>query len=101
MVYDTVGGDVGTRSIDVIKPGGRIASIAAGSTGVITTRADITSLRPNVARDRPHLDRIAELFEAGAIHAPEITRYTLSEAVAAHVVSEARHLRGKLVFVLR
>ena len=101
VAYDTVGGDVGTRSIDVLKPGGRIASIAAGAAGVETTRADVTSLRPNVARDRPHLDRIAELFEAGAIHAPEITRYPLSEAVAAHVVSEARHLRGKLVFDIR
>ena len=101
VAYDTVGGDVGTRSIDVLKPGGRIASIAAGAAGVETTRADVTSLRPNVARDRPHLDRLAELFEAGAIHAPEITHYPLSEAAAAHRISEARHLRGKLLFDVR
>ena len=101
VAYDTVGGDVGTRSIDVLKPGGRIASIAAGPIGVVTTRADVTSLRPNVARDRPHLDRLAELFEAGAIHAPEITHYPLSEAAAAHRISEARHLRGKLLFDVR
>jgi hypothetical protein len=32
---------------------------------------------------------------------PEVTVYPLSEAVAAHRVSEARHLKGKLVFQVR
>jgi hypothetical protein len=47
------------------------------------------------------LERIAELFLAGAIRAPEVTLYQLSEAGNAHRVSEGRHLRGKLVFQVR
>jgi NADPH:quinone reductase-like Zn-dependent oxidoreductase len=35
------------------------------------------------------------------VRVPEITRYPLSLAAAAHRVSEGRHLRGKLVLVLR
>lgn len=96
-VFETVGGDVAERSFEVIKPGGRIAFIASGP-GLPSPSPEITSLRPKVDRDRPHLERLVELFEAGAIHAPEITHYPLSEAVAAHRVSEGRHLRGKLVF---
>lgn len=100
-VFDTVGGDVTQRSFAVLKPGGRAAFIASGPKAPEPPRDDVQSLRPAVGRDRPHLERIVELFEAGAIGVPEITRYPLSEAIAAHQVSESRHLRGKLVFDVR
>ncbi len=100
-VFETVGGDVAQRSFDVLKPGGRAAFIASGPQAPESPRADVQSLRPAVGRDRPHLERIVELFEADAVRVPEITTYPLSEAAAAHRVSEARHLRGKLVFEVR
>ena len=59
------------------------------------------SLRPNVARDRPHLERIVALVTSGAVKPPEVTRYPLAEAVEAQKVSQARHFRGKLVLVMR
>ncbi|MFT5181998.1 MAG: NADPH:quinone reductase-like Zn-dependent oxidoreductase [Alphaproteobacteria bacterium] len=100
-VFETVGGDVALRSFDVLKPGGRAAFIASGAKGLESPRADVQSLRPAVGRDRPHMERIVELFEAGVIRVPEITTYPLSEAAAAHRVSEGRHLRGKLVLEVR
>ena len=100
-VFDTVGGDVAMRSFAVLKPGGRAAFIASGGTAPEPPRNDVRSLRPQVGRDRRHLERIVELVEAGAARAPEITLYPLSEAAAAHAVSESRHLRGKLVFQVR
>ncbi len=100
-VFDTVGGEVAQRSFKVLKPGGRAAFIASGPKAPESPRADVESLRPAVGRDRPHLERIAELFEAGAVRVPDITTYPLSEAAAAHRVSEGRHLRGKLVFDVR
>jgi NADPH:quinone reductase-like Zn-dependent oxidoreductase len=42
-----------------------------------------------------------DLLVADALRLPEITVYPLSEAAAAHRVSEARHLRGKLVLRVR
>jgi NADPH:quinone reductase-like Zn-dependent oxidoreductase len=42
-----------------------------------------------------------ELVAAGAVRPPEVTRYKLSEAAAAHQLSQSRHFRGKLVFVVR
>jgi NADPH:quinone reductase-like Zn-dependent oxidoreductase len=100
-VFDTVGGDVTQRSFAVLKPGGRAAFIASGAQAPKPGRGDVQSLRPQVGRDRPHLDRIVELVGKGAVRVPEITRFPLSEAAAAHKVSQARHFRGKLVLQVR
>ena len=100
-VFDTVGGDVAQRSYAVLKPGGRAAFIASGAQAPKPDRNDVVGLRPSVGRDRPHLERIVELVAAGAVRPPEVTRYQLSDAVAAHRLSESRHFRGKLVFVVR
>ena len=100
-VFDTVGGDVAMRSFAVLKPGGRAAFIASGPTAPKPERADVTSLRPAVGRDRPHLDRVAALYTSGAVRAPEVKVYDLAKAVDALRVSEARHFRGKLVLKVR
>jgi NADPH:quinone reductase-like Zn-dependent oxidoreductase len=100
-VFDTVGGEVMERSYAVLKPGGRLASVGAGFTLPPPPRADVTGLRPKVDRDRPHLDRVAELVTRGIVPLPEITEYPLAKAADAHRVSEARHLRGKLVLTVR
>ncbi len=91
--FDTVGGDVA--------PGGRAAFIASGAQAPKPDRSDVVALRPSVGRDRQHLERIVALVARGAVRPLEITCYQLSEAVAAHKVSESRHFRGKLVFQVR
>jgi NADPH:quinone reductase-like Zn-dependent oxidoreductase len=100
-VLDTVGGDVADRSFAVLRPGGRAAFIASGSQAPTPPRGDVQALRPNIVRDRPHLERLIALLEEGAMLVPEVTRFPLSDAAAAHRVSEARHFRGKLVLVVR
>ncbi|HKA44565.1 MAG TPA: NADP-dependent oxidoreductase [Burkholderiales bacterium] len=100
-VFDTVGGDVVNRSFAVLRPGGRAAFIGSGNTAPVPPRADVVSLRPKVGRDRAHLERIVALVSGGAVRVPEVKVYPLSEAAAAHKISEGRHLRGKLVFKVR
>jgi len=100
-VFETVGGDVATRSFAVLKPGGRAAFIASGNQAPKPDRSDVTALRPAVGRDRPHLERIAALYAAGAVRPPKITLYDLAKAAEALRVSEARHFRGKLVLKVR
>lgn len=100
-VFDTVGGDVAIRSFSVLKPGGCAAFIASGAEAPKPPRDDVQSLRPKVARDRPLLERIIDLVETGAVSVPDITTFALSDAAVAHRLSEARHLRGKLVFKVR
>jgi NADPH:quinone reductase-like Zn-dependent oxidoreductase len=101
VVFDTVGGDVQIRSYAVLKPGGRLVWIAAAPEGSQPPRSDVKVLRPGVARDRKHLERILELLDAGAVWPPNIIRYKLTDAAEAHRVSESRHLQGKLVFEVR
>jgi NADPH:quinone reductase-like Zn-dependent oxidoreductase len=101
VVFDTVGGDVQVRSYAVLKPGGRLVWIAPAPAGFQPTRKDVQTLRPGVARDRAHLQRMLALFEAGAVSPPAISRYKLADAAEAHRVSESRHLRGKLVLEVR
>ena len=100
-VFDTVGGDVATRSFAVLKPGGRAAFIASGAQAPKPERSDVTSLRPAVGRDRPHLERILELRRVGAVRAPHVMEYSLAKAAEALAVSAARHLKGKLVLKVR
>jgi NADPH:quinone reductase-like Zn-dependent oxidoreductase len=100
-VFDTVGGEVAMRSFAVLRPGGRAAFIGSGPTAPASPRADVASLRPKVGRDRAHLDRISALVAGGHVRVPEIRTFKLSEAAAAHRVSEGRHFRGKLVFKIR
>ena len=100
-VFETVGGDTAVKSFSVLKPAGRAAFIASGPKPPESPRADVQALRPPVPRTRAAMERIALLFGAGAVRAPEIKLYKLSEAVEAHRVSEGRHFRGKLVFQVK
>src|SRR5436190_4169831 len=77
-VFDTVGGEVTQQSFAVLKPGGRLASIAGGGTAPATTRTGVKSLRPKVDRDRRRLDRVAELVAKGAVPLPDIVEYPLA-----------------------
>ena len=100
-VFDTVGGEVASRSFAVLKPGGRAAFIASGAQAPKPDRSDVTSLRPAVGRDRPHLERIVELYRKGAVRVPPVKLYSLADAAQALRVSESRHLTGKLVLKVR
>lgn len=100
-VFDTVGGDVALKSFAVLRPGGRAAFIASGASAPPSPRSDVHAYRPQVGRDRHHLERIVALVTSGAVRPPEIKHFPLSEAAAAHALSEGRHLRGKLVLDVR
>jgi NADPH:quinone reductase-like Zn-dependent oxidoreductase len=100
VVFDTVGGAaVRAGSYKVLKPGGRLVWIAPAPDGAV--RADVETLKPDVKRDRAHLERMLSLLASGAVRPPTIVRYKLADAAKAHQVSEGRHLQGKLVLEMR
>ncbi|MGB8068016.1 MAG: zinc-binding dehydrogenase, partial [Pseudolabrys sp.] len=68
---------------------------------LLARRTDVETLRPNVTRDRAHLERMLKLLEMGAVRPPPIAHYKLKDAAEAHRVSESRHLQGKLVLTVR
>ena len=101
VVFDTIGGEVHARSYPVLKPGGRLIHIAPPPKDFTSPRDDVTVTRPHVGRDRAHLERVLELVAEGAVKPPEIKTLPLSEARQAHELSQAGHVRGKIVFQVR
>ncbi len=101
VVFDTVGGEVQERSFSVLKPGGRLVYIARGSDGAPPPPESIEMLRPQVGRDRRHMERIVELVKEGAVWPPEIEELPLSDAPKAHEMSATGHVRGKIVLNMR
>ena len=101
VVFDTVGGVVQERSFSVVKPGGRLVYIARGAEGAPPPPAGIEMLRPQVGRDRRHMERIVELVNKGAVRPPEIAEMPLTDAPAAHRMSATGHVRGKIVLNVR
>lgn len=100
VVYDTIGGEVHERSFAVLKPGGRLAYVAAPPDG-FKPPGNVTVKRPAVTRDRAHLDKIVALFEAGVIQPMEVVHMSLAEASKAQALSIDGHVRGKIVFDIR
>ena len=100
-VFETVGGDVATRSFEVLRPGGRAAFIASGAQAPKPARDDVTALRPAVPRTRDRLERVAHLLAIGAVKPPPVRLFPLDQAQQALRVSAERHLRGKLVLTVR
>ena len=101
IVFDTVGGEVHARSYSVLKPGGRLIHIAPPPQDFKPRRKNVTATRPHVGRDRAHLERVLELVAQGAVRPPEIQILPLTEARQAHELSQAGHVRGKIVFQVR
>jgi len=100
VVFDTVGGAVQSKSALVLKPGGRLVFVARGEKDS-SAPADVKMLRPNVVRDRPHMDRVSELVASGAIKPPQIQTFPLEKAADAQELSKTGHVRGKLVLIVR
>lgn len=96
--FDTVGDVCMAQCFAALKPGGRAAFIAGGVEAPDAPRDDVIALRPAVGRSRALMDRVTAYVEAGVIKLPQISTMSLSEAARAHELSEAKHVRGKLVF---
>lgn len=99
--FDTVGGDVATRTFAVLKPGGRAAFIGSGAQAPKPERSDVTAIRPAVPRLRKYMDRVVELHRSGAVKVPAVTLFPLADAAKALAVSEGRHFKGKLILKMR
>jgi len=97
LVVDTVGGESLTRSRDLLKPDGRIASIAApepAAPGV----ASVVNLFGEPSGEQLHT--LARLVDGGKLR-PHVDRiYSLPAAAAAHKHVEARRGPGKVVLNL-
>src|ERR1051325_7863371 len=82
VVFDTVGGETLERSWSVLKPGGRLVTVAAS--GEQTTDERVRAAYFIVEPSRTQLVEIARLIDGGAVRPVVGTVFPLAEAQQAH-----------------
>lgn len=95
-----VGGDTGTRSLRVLRPGGTYILVPTGSWpeyADAAAEAGVRSTSYKVIPDGGALATIARLLDSGAVQVYIDKVFDLGDAAAAHTAIEEGHTRGKIV----
>ena len=100
VAFDTVGGETTQTLVPTVREGGVIVTIAgappeaeAAERGV---RAELLIMSPSSEQ----LAQIAELVAGGDVQVEIASTFALAEVAQAHELSEAGHVRGKLVLTV-
>jgi NADPH:quinone reductase-like Zn-dependent oxidoreductase len=96
VVFDTVGGDVLAHSAAIVRPGGRLVSVAEEPPS-LPVDAAITCIYFVVEPNRDQLVEIGRLVDSGDLRPEVDSVFPLAEARAAFARSMARGKRGKVV----
>ncbi|MET3983521.1 NADP-dependent oxidoreductase [Streptomyces sp. PvR034] len=99
VVLDTIGGDYGRRSLEVLRPGGHLVTIA-GAEGFDAEAAGVRLSVLLVEPDRQGLIALAALAEEGALRPLIDTVLPLAEAAKAHELGERGRTTGKIVLTV-
>ncbi|MFN3231154.1 MAG: NADP-dependent oxidoreductase [Alphaproteobacteria bacterium] len=97
VVFDTVGGDVLAASYGLLKPGGALPALNDEPDSQICEAKSIRGLRLFSEPNGAHLRRLTALIDEGALKPSEIEVFPLKQAAEAMDLSQAGHVRGKLV----
>ncbi len=97
VVLDAVGGETLERSLAVVRPGGSLVSIAGQPDAAEAERLGIGAQRILVHPDGRRLRIIGALLDAGSLKVDVEAVFPIADVADAHVRSEGRHTRGKLV----
>ncbi|HLZ53779.1 MAG TPA: zinc-binding dehydrogenase, partial [Verrucomicrobiae bacterium] len=94
VVFDTVGGETLERSWQVLKPGGKLVTIAAQSAGA--TEQHVRNAFLLVRADGRQLGQIATLIDAGDLRVFVEGTFPLARAREAYARAHQGKMRGKI-----
>ena len=97
VVFDAVGGETLRRSLTVLKPNGRLVTIAASET---TLGERVKSAFFIVEPNRQQLAEIGQMLDAGILRVVVDTRVPLARASEAFAGTVPRKGRGKMVVLV-
>ena len=98
VVVDTVGSDVIERSWPVLRPGGVLVTVAARLTPEAGQAHGVRAIGAGRA-SAANLQQITELFESKQLRPVVGPIFALSEASKAHLLSQSRHGRGRIILL--
>jgi len=99
-VIDFPGGDLGSRSLEVLRPGGELVQVRGTVAEELQAAAAERKLRVTgflVEPDPVGLDGLVSLIEAGKLDVHVDRTFPLGQAAEAHRAAEAHHGGGKIV----
>ncbi|MGW2558220.1 NADP-dependent oxidoreductase [Streptomyces sp. NPDC001514] len=100
IVLDTIGGDYGARSLEVLRRGGHLVTLTSPDDLPPADRAEALGVHTGwtlVEPDRAGLQAIVRLVEEGQLRARVDTVLPLEEAAKAHAYGEQGRTQGKIV----
>jgi NADPH:quinone reductase-like Zn-dependent oxidoreductase len=99
VVFDNVSGEVGRRSVEVVKPGGIVIELTGvdPATQAAADEAGVRAVYHAVHRDAVQLARIAELAGDGKLSVTVSKVFPLEDVAEAHRAIEEGHTQGKIV----
>ena len=100
LVFDTAGGDRLERSAAVVRPGGRLVSVAAEPPAEAAAARGIQAAYFVVEPNREQLAQIARLADAGELRVTVDQTFPLANARAAFERGQQRHGAGKIVLLV-
>ncbi|MCP2312925.1 NADP-dependent oxidoreductase [Kitasatospora paracochleata] len=104
LVFDTLGGETALRSLDVLRPGGRLISIALGTLpaelrGVAEARGiQVDELL--VEADQEGMRAIRDLVEDGRLRPVVDAVFPLAQAAKGHATGDTGRVTGKVVLAV-
>jgi NADPH:quinone reductase-like Zn-dependent oxidoreductase len=103
VVLDAVGGDYGPRSLQVLRPGGVLVSLASPADAGLVPQAEQVGVRAGftlVEPDYAGLRSIVELVQGGQLRPHVETILPLEQAAKAHEIGETGRTTGKIVLTV-
>lgn len=100
-ILDSIGNEIPDESLDILKPGGALICLNDPPDEDRAKTLGLRTLRLYSEPDGNALGEITKLIEQGILPIPEIKTLSLSDAQKAHILSEAGHVRGKLVLEIK
>jgi NADPH:quinone reductase-like Zn-dependent oxidoreductase len=103
VVIDLIGNaadDTGTRSLDVLRPGGLVVAVPTGSWPTMAEEAAARGIRAtgySVSPDARTLSVITRLIDDGSVRVHVERELPLADGAEAHRLLEGGHVRGKVV----
>jgi NADPH:quinone reductase-like Zn-dependent oxidoreductase len=97
LVFDTVGGDRLGRSLELVRPGGRLVSVAEEPAEEAAVAREVTAIYFVVEPNGAQLRELARLTDEGGLRPIVDAVFPLSEARQAFERAAGRHGAGKIV----
>lgn len=99
-VYDTVGGETTTKSFTVLKKGGVLVSMLGQPDEALANQHGVTAIGQLTKTSTVHLNRIAQLVDAGKVEVRIADVFPFDKVQAAFAAQE-EHPRGKIVVTVQ